>query len=258
MRAALLLAALLALSSCSCLSFPPVPLPEAPAGDPGAGVEELLDATVGLVGELGEIYCSGARVSATEILTAAHCVRNVTAETQRVRVGLRAHWDPGGTQDRPRPWFTKTTLWKVAWRDLDADVALLRWTEMVPPPTLGPTLEFRESALFRGMQVVAAGHPVVAGYGISTGVVVDPQRTVREGRCDNPACGLDQRLDELFTVWFSREVMLLNLPAGRGYSGGPVVDRAGRLVGLMTDVYQGYPGHSSATPLAVLRAAAAH
>lgn len=200
----------------ACAGAPPpspavVPPPEPPAD---AGTERVLDATVGLVDEAGKPYCAGAHVSARLVVTAAHCVED-QADGDTVTVGWRGSFVRGDDGSGGYTWGTFTWTWRytIDRRDVVADVAVLRWAEMGIPPE-HPALAMRERRVWRGLAVVAIGHPHGVGYWMSVGVVNDPFTTIK-AEILYPATGISMHLTG-------------------GNSGGPVVDRDGALIGVVS------------------------
>lgn len=170
---------------------------------------DILHATVGLTNGYGDPYCAGA-VYRESIVTAAHCVTdhdengNVVVK-DHVSVGFYDDWDDSTFV------FSAISEYHVSYQDPVQDIAVLYPSEIVGQRA---QLSLSPDAPFNGQQVVVVGHPLGYGYTVTEGVV---SRATRHGGAYP---------DQLWTQ--------ISAPVSPGNSGGPVVNRYGELIGIVS------------------------
>ncbi len=226
MKSALIATALCLLAGCSTFvsaAPPPAAAPVQP--DPDSGVERLLDATVGLVNpDSGGAYCAGVHVGPVTIMTAAHCVGEAGDD---VDVGWRSAYRPSGEDDDLSGVFEYTFRYVVAATYPAHDLAVLVYGGAASLPGHAQ-VPIRTAPIWRGLEVVSVGHPGGVGYWYSVGHVVAPILPFTTDGQPETSTG----------------VSLLLWP---GYSGGPVVDRAGALIGVNSWTHPSHPWVSGIT-----------
>jgi S1-C subfamily serine protease len=125
-------------------------------------------------------------------------------------------------------------LAQVAWVSSRIDLAILE----VAGDITAPSLRFVAGPVFRGERVVIGGNPGGLSFITSEGVVAG---TVSGTPLSTQACGL------------GADCLVLDGEAEPGSSGGPVLDREGRVIGMLWGVYSG-ASFSIAIPASVLGA----
>ena len=98
----------------------------------------------------------------------------------------------------------------------DDDIAVVRATD--PPPDLVPALLGDPSAVHQGMEAFALGSPFGLYGSISAGVISGLDRSFKRPGTDRVQDGLIQ----------------IDAAVNPGNSGGPLVDRYGRVIGIVT------------------------
>lgn len=122
---------------------------------------------------------------------------------------------------------------RVVGTDARLDLALLRLEgEPLPPLSLGRSVDLRV-----GETVLAVGNPYGLGHTLSVGIVAHRGRQL--------AADAAPRVDFL----------QLSIPLNPGNSGGPVVDREGRVVGVLTGTHTTGQAIAFAVPVEVLQGA---
>lgn len=163
----------------------------------------LEESVIAIVDDEGYAFCSG--VSTPDgVYTAEHCLFT----DDIVRVGVYS--DQPSMEDGA---WTRVYTLDVIRRDADSDAALLE-----PLPwRLARRVTVSEDQPYVGQPVVAIGHPLGLPYMATHGYV---------GRLpSHPPPALDRFADP--TLW-------LDIQIDEGMSGGPVFDRDGRVIGLVS------------------------
>ncbi len=156
---------------------------------------------------------SGFAVSTTEVVTARHLVVDAGAVVVR---------DIGG-------WALPA---EVVGTDARTDLALLR----VRGGGLQPAVLGASNPLRVGYTVIAIGNPYGLGHSLAVGVVGHRGRRLSPDADDGP------RVDFL----------QLSLPLNPGNSGGPIFDREGRVVGVLSGTHAQGQAIAFAVPVEVL------
>lgn len=137
---------------------------------------------------------SGFAVSDSLVVTAAHVVSGARIVTVQTSLGESTEAEPVGLVE-------------------NMDVAVLRLTERLD----APPLSFAESVPERGSELAVLGYPLwTYDLRIADGIVTGLPERVEY---------VDQVVERAFTI---------NAATNRGNSGGPVVDRTGHVIGLVS------------------------
>lgn len=182
------------IQACSVFTTPG-PEPEIPPTT--SPMANAMDSTVALVDMLGDSYCAGTFVNDL-VITAAHCVEPV----ELVNVGIIDDYSYDDSV------FHQFYDFRVIFHDPDTDLAILA-PDMLTPRHTSVKLSPEAPVMFD--KVVVIGHPAYTEYTVTQGMVVHPNR------------------DSITGSW-----MQFNAPIAPGNSGGPVFNRYGELIGVVS------------------------
>ncbi len=105
--------------------------------------------------------------------------------------------------------------------DIDADLALLTFTELVP--NLKPVSVGNSSAIYPGQFTIALGNPFGEAFTMTTGIVSAVDRLIATG----------------FTDYKIPAVIQTDAAINPGNSGGPLVNIQGEVIGINTQIKSG-------------------
>jgi len=105
--------------------------------------------------------------------------------------------------------------------DIDADVALLKFTELVP--NLKPVLVGNSASIYPGQFTIALGNPFGEAFTMTTGIVSAVDRLIATG----------------FTDYKIPAVIQTDAAINPGNSGGPLVNIQGEVIGINTQIKSG-------------------
>jgi len=132
----------------------------------------------------------------------------------------------------------KTAQADIIGRDPTSDIAVVKARNVsgLSPITLG-----NSEAVRVGQQVVAIGSPLGLGGTVTTGIVSALNRAVSVGPDDPPNASPANSPSEVL------DAIQTDAPINPGNSGGPLVDIAGRVIGINTAIASvgGVPGEQS-------------
>lgn len=165
--------------------------------------DELASETVALVDE-SRVYCSGVWISATDILTAAHCVSDLSPGDV-VHYAVRRDVTHAGSDE-----FVAERTGTLARVDANHDLALVR-VAVAPPHGIART---SSTPLLPGEVTCTMGHPLGLWWSFSCGEVA----AVR---------WLDDGLSPAPQWWLQTTA-----PISPGNSGGGLFDEQGALLGI--------------------------
>ncbi|MBB5233042.1 S1C family serine protease [Deinococcus budaensis] len=193
---------------------------EGAGGSPEAQLRQRLQDQFGFAvpegGEGEQGTGSGFFVNAQgDILTNNHVVEGASEIT------VRLHGSP------------RTYTAKVVGRAPDFDLALLR-AEGLPRGAVKPIPLGDASKLEVGLKAIALGAPFGLDFSVSEGIISSLERTVPVG-----AKGVEQR------------VIQTDAAINPGNSGGPLLDSAGQVIGVNTQILTGGIGQSAGVGFAI-------
>lgn len=173
----------------------------------------------------------------------APSVVSVTLETPEARVGTgfaltsdqvvtARHLVIGAEHASVRTWDGRTLAADVGGLDARTDLALLT----VPGAELSPVSLGRSGELRVGDTVLTIGNPYGLGHSLALGVVGHRGRRLAAEAADGP------RVDFL----------QLSIPLNPGNSGGPVIDRNGEVVGVLSGTHAQGQAIAFAVPVEAL------
>lgn len=204
----------------ACRSAPPVIAP-APSERVYGHVAEAAEldakavALVGMVGTEVHAYCSGVWISDSVILTANHCVEDMTMSDPLGYVVRDDVYAPGEYVERLT---IKPRIANIIARDEDHDLALLRTKAGAPPHRIAhTTLEPVQAGMF----VQTMGQPLGLWWSYSSG--------------DVAAVRMQESATSAHTLILFVQT---TAPTSPGNSGGALFDAYGAIVGVCHGSYQ--------------------
>lgn len=192
----------------------------------GGTTEEVYQNSVGsileirMLSETEEIFGTGVVISNDGlILTNAHVVMPFSDPSQPIRNFCDAVMANRKENDDDFPL-------EPVFADRDLDLALLRSEKI---KNVRP-LSLAERPVSNGQSICVIGNSKGEGLCVVDGIVSDTVRTINR-----------------------RRLMMISAPVTTGYSGGPVLDRDGRIVGIVTGGHEGAAAMNYAVPASVIR-----